>query len=60
MFLLKNDSLKNFYNVKELATLLGVSKSLLYEQVYRGSIPVRRIGRRILIPQSYVEKITKE
>ncbi len=57
---MKNDSLKNFYNVKELATLLGVSKSLLYEQVYRGNIPVRRIGRRILIPQSYVEKITKE
>ena len=49
--------MKNFYSVKEVAELLCVSKSLIYDKVYKKEIPVKRIGRRILIPASYVEEM---
>ena len=48
---------RNFWSIKELAYCLGVSKSLLYERVYREEIPCKRIGRRILIPDHYVKQI---
>lgn len=48
---------KKFWSIKELAEWLGVSKSLLYERVYREEIPYKRIGRRILIPASYVDSL---
>ncbi len=50
-------STKNFYNVKELAVMLGVSKSLIYDLIYRKKIPVQRLGRRILIPNRYVKTL---
>lgn len=56
----KNDDNCKFYNVKELANLLGVSKSLIYERIYHQEIPIYRIGRRILIPRSYVDEIIPE
>ena len=48
-----------FYNVKELAQLLGVSKSLIYDLIYKKKIPAMRIGRRILIPYAYVELLVE-
>lgn len=48
---------KTFWSVKELAELLGVSKALIYDQVYQKEIPCRRIGRRILIPAIYVKSL---
>lgn len=50
--------MKKFFSVKEVAEILGVSRSLIYAKVCNGEIPSRRIGRRILIPASYVEEIT--
>ena len=50
-------SMKKFFSVKEVAEILGVSKSLVYSKICNGQIPSRRIGRRILIPASYVEEI---
>ena len=38
--------------------LLAVSKSLLYEKVGKNLIPFKKLGRRILIPASFVEKFT--
>ena len=46
---------KKFYSVKEVATILGVSKSLIYAGVQKGKIPHRRIMGRILIPASFVD-----
>lgn len=54
----RNNSHK-FYNVKELAQLLGVSKSLIYDLIYKEKIPAMRIGRRILIPHAYVEQLVE-
>ena len=45
---------KKFYSVKEVAAILGVSKSLIYAGVHQGKIPHRRIMGRILIPASFV------
>ncbi|MBR4152003.1 MAG: helix-turn-helix domain-containing protein [Selenomonadaceae bacterium] len=49
--------MKKFFSVKEVAEILGVSKSLIYAKICNGQIPSRRIGRRILIPATYVEEI---
>ena len=46
---------KRYYTVKEVATILGVSVSLIYAAVQSGEIPSRRIASRILIPVSFVE-----
>ena len=35
--------MKKFYSVKEVAAILGVSKSLIYAGVQQGKIPHRRI-----------------
>ncbi len=47
---------KKFLSIKELSQVLGVSKSQLYEFVYRQKIPAKRLGRRILIPVDFVER----
>ena len=46
---------KKFYSVKEVADILGVSKSLIYAGVQQGKIPHRRVMGRILIPASFIE-----
>ena len=49
---------KNYFSVKEIADLFGVSAGLIYAQVKRGDIPSLKIGRRILIPTEFIEKLT--
>jgi excisionase family DNA binding protein len=39
-------------SVAEVADLLGVSQWLVLQQVGRGSIPHKRVGRRILFPRT--------
>lgn len=51
----KEEDIKKFWNVKELARYLGVSKSLIYARIEKSEIPAKRIGARILIPASYVK-----
>lgn len=48
--------IKKCYAVKEVAQILGVSKSQVYEFVYRKKIPAKRLGKRILIPADFVEQ----
>lgn len=40
----------------EAASLLGVSRDLVYEQLHQGVIPCRRLGGRILIPRRALEE----
>ena len=47
---------KKFYSIKEVAKLLAVSKSSLYEKVSQKLIPSKKLGRRILIPATFVEE----
>lgn len=43
--------------VEEAAATLGVSRASAYEAVRRGQIPHVRIGNRILVPRSQLEKM---
>ena len=40
------------WTVPEAARLLGISKDSAYEAAHRGELPVRMIGRRLLIPRA--------
>ena len=48
---------KLFYSVKELAELLLVSKSFIYCKVESKEFPSRRVGKRILIPATFIEHL---
>ena len=45
------DELPLFLNVKQLADLLGVSDSSVYELIQENGFPSLRIGKRIVIPK---------
>jgi excisionase family DNA binding protein len=43
--------------VEEAAAMLGISRAFAYEAVNRGEIPHIRIGRRILVPRSALDRL---
>jgi excisionase family DNA binding protein len=45
--------------VEEAATMLGISRAFAYEAVNRGEIPSIRIGRRVLVPRSALERLVE-
>jgi excisionase family DNA binding protein len=44
-------------SIEEAAKLLGIGRNLCYDRVKTGEIPVIRIGRRLLVPRSALEKL---
>jgi len=44
-------------SVEETARLLGIGRNLCYDRVKTGEIPVIKIGRRLLVPRSALEKL---
>lgn len=48
---------RQVYSVEEAAQVLGVSRSHLYEQIRLGRVPCVRIGRRMLVPVTAVERL---
>jgi excisionase family DNA binding protein len=40
------------WTVAEAAELLGISRASAYEAAHRGELPVRVIGRRMLVPRA--------
>jgi excisionase family DNA binding protein len=47
---LRDDS-RLIWTVTEAAQLLGISRASAYEAAHRGELPVRVIGRRMLVPR---------
>ena len=47
---LRDDS-RLTWTVTEAAELLGISRASAYEAAHRGELPVRVIGRRMLVPR---------
>jgi excisionase family DNA binding protein len=45
------------FTVEETARLLGIGRQLAYDRVKTGEIPVIKIGRRLLVPRSALEKL---
>ena len=50
---------KEFYTVKEIMQIMGISRALAYK-LMDGEIPVIRLGRKILIPGWWVRKLAEE
>ena len=50
------DQLPLLLNVKQLAVLLGVSDSSVYELIEEEDFPSLRIGKRIVIPKEELRK----
>jgi excisionase family DNA binding protein len=48
------------WTVPEAAHLLGISKDTAYEAARRGDLPVRVIGRRMLVPRSALLRLLDE
>lgn len=45
------------YNMKEVAEVLGISKTLAYEMAKKGELPIIRMGNRILVPIKRLEEM---
>lgn len=46
--------------VEAAAVLLGVGRTMMYELIQRGAIPVVRIGRRTLVHRTDLEQFAEE
>lgn len=55
--LVKPPITRRFCGVEEFARMCGISRSHAYELVARREIPALRLGRRVLIPLSFLEDI---
>ena len=44
------------YSVDEAATLTGLSRDLLYDQMRRGNLPFIKVGRRRLITRHHLQQ----
>lgn len=51
------EKLPRFLTAKQAARLLNLSISHVYRAVGRGEIPVKRIGRAVRIPRSFIEQV---
>ena len=51
----KNAQDRATYSPDALARLLGISRTTVYDQLRRGTIPHVRMGRRFIIPKAAVE-----
>lgn len=48
---------KRIFSVMEAAQYLGISKSLAYRLVNEGEIPAIKLGKRLLIPATAIDKL---
>jgi excisionase family DNA binding protein len=48
------------WTVTEAALLLGISRASAYEAAHRGELPVRVIGRRMLVPRVALLRLLSE
>jgi len=46
--------------VPEAAAMLGISRNFAYELVRRRELPVRKFGKRLLIPRVALEKMLEQ
>lgn len=57
-------SADRFYNVKEIVVANGgvvpLSVSAVYTAIKSGEIPATKIGRRLLIPGTYLQKLAEQ
>jgi excisionase family DNA binding protein len=52
--------IQQFYSITEAQRVLRLSRTGLYYQIKAGKVPVVRMGKRILIPGAYFEKLAAQ
>ena len=57
MFTAQPDKL--FYTIPELSHLLGLTEATVRSKIYRNQLPKVKLGGRVLIPTSFIEKLIK-
>jgi excisionase family DNA binding protein len=48
------------WSIPEAAQVLGISRASAYEAAHRGELPVRVIGRRMLVPRVALLRLLNE
>jgi excisionase family DNA binding protein len=48
------------FTVGETAAQVGMCRNSIYIAIRRGDIPSVRIGKKILVPKHYIERLLKE
>lgn len=48
------------FTVDEVAKILRIGRATAYEAVRRGEIPVVKIGRRLLVPRTALERLLSD
>lgn len=48
---------KKTMDVREIMAVLGISRSLAYKLIKENQLPVIRLGRKVLVPVSAIEKL---
>ena len=51
---------KKLFTIKEASEILSVAEITLYRHTKNGNVPSTRIGKRVLIPASYIKVATGE
>lgn len=51
-------AIEQHYTVAEAAELLRVSTRTVFNWIYAGTIPAAKVGRKWLIPESIIRKLT--
>jgi excisionase family DNA binding protein len=46
-----------FYTMNETGRLLTLSRTTIYNKIKSGEIPTAKIGRRVLIPAAYINRL---
>lgn len=47
---------RKYYSVDEAASKLGIASISVYRNIEKGKIPSKRVGGRLLVPGSFVDK----
>ena len=51
---------KQFFSVREIMAILGLSRAHAYKLISENEIPSIRLGRKVIIPGWFVRKLSEE
>ena len=51
------DSVRRTYSVEEAGRILGISRQAAYQYARNGTLPVLKLGKRMLVPKVALEKL---
>ena len=52
--------MKKYLSIPEAAEMLGITQRAAWQRLYRGQLPHRRWGRRVLIPMAELERFLEQ